>query len=386
MGRTIAVAGALAQRPSIGGHTWVFLQYLLGFKRLGWDVLFLDQIAPDLCVDSQGSMVNPEGSTNARYLVDVMDAFGLSQSFALMIEGQKDTVGLSRQAVTSRLRDAAFLLNVNGYLRDEDLLAAVPMRVYLDIDPGFTHMWQDLGLSSVFTGHDAYVTIGENLGKPFCPIPTCGIDWITTPQPVVLDQWPAVAPPASVAFSSIATWRGAFAPLEYQGKTYGLRVHEFRKFADLPARTGEPFSLALDIHPSEVRDLQLLRDGGWMLLDPRSIAGTPCRYRQFIQESGAEFMVSKTMYVETHSGWISDRSLCYLASGRPVLMQDTGIGELYPVGEGLLTFSDALEAAAGVEALARDYHMHAGRARELAETYFDSDRVLGRLLSRLGCE
>jgi hypothetical protein len=163
-------------------------------------------------------------------------------------------------------------------------------------------------------------------------------------------------------------------------------VHEFRKFADLPARTGEPFSLALDIHPSEVRDLQLLRDGGWVLLDPRSIAGTPCRYRQFIQESGAEFMVSKTMYVETHSGWISDRSLCYLASGRPVLMQDTGIGELYPVGEGLLTFSDALEAAAGVEALARDYHMHAGRARELAETYFDSDRVLGRLLSQLGCE
>jgi hypothetical protein len=213
-------------------------------------------------------------------------------------------------------------------------------------------------------------------------VPTCGIEWVTTPQPVVLEHWPARD--GGEWFTSVVTWRGAFSPIEYQGKTYGLRVHEFRKFAALPRLSGRPFQLALDIHPSDAKDLALLADNGWTLVDPAAAAGDPWVYQDYIRGSKAEFVAAKNMYVQTASGWLSDRSLCYLASGKPVLAQDTGFTELYPTGAGLLAFTTLDEALAGVEELSRDYARHARAARGLAEDCFDSDKVLGRLLGKLG--
>lgn len=152
----------------------------------------------------------------------------------------------------------------------------------------------------------------------------------------------------------------------------------------LPQLTGQRFELALSIHPNEVKDLALLDANGWSRVDPRAVAGEPRQYQQYIAGSKAEFMVAKGLYVATLSGWFSDRSICYLASGRPVLAQDTGLKHLYPTGEGLLTFGTVDEAAAGVEGINRDYARHARAARELAEALFDSDIVLGRLLEQLG--
>jgi hypothetical protein len=380
---TIVIAGSVAQKPRHGGHTWVFLQYLLGFRRLGWNVLFLDQLEPKICVNEEDQPCPWERSLNLRHVVDTMERFDLKDSFGVYSNQGERLTGLSRRQVVERTRKAAFLMNVMGFLRDEDILGCAPRRVFLDIDPGFGQMWQDLGLHALFRGHDDYVTIGEHIGRRSCTIPTCGLRWITTPQPIVLEYWPVVEE-GGESMTSVASWRGAYGPIEYQGKSYGLRVHEFRKFAPLPRLSRRPFQLALDIHPSENNDLALLHGNGWSLVDPKVAVGNPAAYQAYIHGSKAEFMVAKNMYVQTQSGWFSDRSICYLASGKPVLAQDTGLGELYPTGEGLLTFTTLEEAVAGVEELTGDYARHARAARALAEDYFDSNKVLPRLLSKLG--
>jgi hypothetical protein len=245
-------------------------------------------------------------------------------------------------------------------------------------------MWQALGLHDAFRGHDAHVTIAENIGQPGCAIPTCGLDWITTRQPVVLDEWPAVCgDSASRPISSVVSWRGAYGPVTFQGKTYGLRAREFRKFAPLPKHAEGPFELALDIHDEDAQDIGLLRSCGWSLVAPRAVAGDPWRYREYIHNSAAELMVAKNMYVETNSGWVSDRSICYLASGRPVLAQDTHITNLLPTGQGLLRFTSLDEAVDGVRAVRREPHRHQRAARRLAEEFFDSSVVLGALVRKL---
>jgi hypothetical protein len=380
----IVVAGSMAQRPRIGGHTWVLLQYVLGFRRLGWDVLFLDRLEPEMCRDASGRPCPFDQSVNLHYFREVMDRFELGGAFALFYDRGERVVGLPRRQVLERVKNAAFLLNINGFLADEEVLGSARRRVFLDIDPGFGQMWQELGLHCWFRGHDDYVTIGENIGRPECAIPTCGLKWVTMPQPVVLDYWPPAPEAAGDSFTSVVTWRGAFGPVEYRGKTYGLRVHEFRKFAPLPRLSGRPFQLALDIHPDEVKDRALLADNGWSLVSPGAVACDPWVYRDYIRGSGAEFVVAKNMYVQAASGWLSDRSLCYLASGKPVLAQDTGFTRLYPTGAGLLAFTTLEEALAGVEEVCRDYSRHARAARGLAEEFFASDKVLGRLLGKLG--
>jgi hypothetical protein len=383
MSHSLVIAGALAQKPKIAGHTWVLLQYLLGFQRLGCKTLFVDYLQPSICVDEARLHCPPQGSVNLRYVLDVVRSFGLEDDYVLLGPEGESVIGMSRSQLLGRVRQSAFLLNIMGYLRDEEVLGLAARRVFLDIDPGFSQFWNELGLYHAFAGYDAYVTIGLNIGHPDCTVPTCGLDWIVTPQPVVLEWWPRTDLPGE-SFTTIASWRGAYGPVGVHGKTYGLRVHQFRRFVDLPGLTGRPFELALAIHPSETRDLELLSGKGWALVDPQVVAGDPLSYRNYIGSSRAEFSVAKDMYVQSRGGWISDRSLCYLASGKPVLAQETGFSRHYPTGEGLLTFSTLEEAVAGVEEINRRPDQHARAARDLAEEYFDSDKVLRRLLQKLG--
>jgi hypothetical protein len=373
LGETLVIAGALAQRPGYGGHTWVFLQYLLGFRRLGFDVVFVDWLSEEMCGGPVGD------SEGARYLRIVMERFGLGGDYALLDERGDSVAGIDRAALRDRLARSSFLLNVMGYLDDEELLAAAPRRVFLDIDPGFAQMWRDLGLADPFAGHHVFVTIGENIDRPDCPIPTCGLDWLRTRQPLVLDLWPEQSS-TDGRFTTVGSWRGAYGPIEWDGRTYGLRVHEFRKFVELPDLSGLPFELALDIDEAETRDLDLLRTHGWELVDPGRVASDPVVYQRYVAASKAEFVVAKNLYVDTRSGWFSDRSACYLASGKPVVAQDTGLEGLFPLGEGLVTFRTVDEAAAAVHEIAGDYRRHARVARELAEAYFNSDLVLANLI------
>jgi hypothetical protein len=384
MSGLIFYSGALAQVPHQGGLTWLHLQFLLGFRRLGWDVLFLDRLEPEMCVDRAGRPVAPEDSENLRYFLDVIRRFDLGDCFALFCDRGQRTVGLSRNQVLQHAARADLFLNVMGYFQDEDILNRVRRLVFLDIDPGFGQMWRELGLHDPFQGHNCFVTLGRNIGQSDCTIPTCGLKWVTMPQPVILDHWPVQPPCPDGPFTSIGAWRGPNGPIEYRGKTYGLRVHEFRRYMELPALCpGEQFELAVEIHPSDARDIEALRHHRWKLVEPKLVAGDPTAYRDYLARSKAEFMVPKQMYVETRSGLLSDRSVYYLASGRPVLARDTDLKNLYSTEEGLLTFATIEEAAASVEAINRDYDRHAQAARRIAEEFFDSDKVLFQLLDDL---
>jgi hypothetical protein len=367
----LLICGCIAQKPGQAGHTWQYLQYLLGFKRLGYDVLFLDRLEGEVARDD----------LRVRYLARVMHEFGLGDAWSIGLDGGAHA-GVSRPEVLDHAGDAELLVNVMGFCTDNDVLERAPRRLFLDTDPGFGQMWRALDLADIFAGHDAHATIGERIGAADCTIPDCGLRWIVTRQPVVLDAWPALpAPAGDVRFTSVASWRGAYAPIDYGGRRYGLRVHQFRRFSDLPRIADARFELALGIDAAEHEEAGRLRSRGWALVDPSSVAATPSGYRRYLQGSSAELMVAKGMYVDSRSGWFSERSICYLASGRPVLAQDTGLAELYPVGSGLVTFSSLEGAVAGVDSIRREYRRHAAAARDLAEAYFDSDRVLARLLA-----
>src|SRR4051812_13128928 len=183
MPRTIVVAGALAQKPEHGGLTWFYLHFLLGFRRLGWEVCFLDRLEPEMCVDRAGQPCLVERSVNLEYFLRTLRAFGLADSFSLLYDGGRRHIGLSRAQTLEAVRRSALLLNVMGYLNDEEVLARASRRVFLDIDPGFPQMWKELGLHDAFRGHDVFVTLGRNIGRPDCAIPTCGLSWVTLPQP-----------------------------------------------------------------------------------------------------------------------------------------------------------------------------------------------------------
>lgn len=379
----LIVAGSVAQQPFLGGLAWVFMHLASGLKRLGWDVTFVDRLEPDMYLDPSGRTAETP-SYNVEYFTRLMSAFGVER-YSLLGPDHQALAGIDRRDLIRTARDAVAVIDVMGYLADPEILERAGHRVFFDIDPGFWHMWCENGSGVRFGDHDAYVTIGENIGRPGCDIPTCGVEWVTTPQPIVLSEWEP-SPPSDSAFTSVVSWRGPYGPIERAGKTYGLRVHEFRKFVSLPQRTEERFELALDIDPADARDREALESNGWMLADPRTEAGDPWRYREFIRRSKGEFMVAKNIYVATRSGWFSDRSLCYLASGKPVLAQDTGFRDHYPTGEGLLAYSTLEEAVEGIEEIAGDYERHSRAARGIAEEFFDSDKVLSRLLVRLGID
>jgi hypothetical protein len=373
VGDSVVIGAALAHRMGYGGHAWALLQYILGFRELGFDVTVVDRLEPEM-LDATSE------EAASVYLHGLLAEHGISYC-VLDAEGTS-LHGLEREEALTRTRDARFLFNVMGFVRDPELLAAARRRIFLDIDPGFGQVWLELGLADVFEGHDAFVTVGRNIGRDHCGVPTCGLRWLTIPHPVLLDRCPVVE--GGDGFTSVGSWRGPYDRIEHQGRELGLRVHEFRKFAALPLRVGAPFRVALEIDSSDESDVALLRDGAWQLLDPREVAFHPSSYLRFVQSSLAEFTVAKGIYVELQSGWLGDRTACYLASGKPALVQDTGLASLYPLGEGLISFDTLDEAAAGAEAILSDYRTHAGAARRLAETEFDARVVLSRLIEELG--
>jgi hypothetical protein len=209
------------------------------------------------------------------------------------------------------------------------------------------------------------------------------LTWLKTLQPIVLEHWQTAAQVGYDAFTTVGNWRG-YGSIQHEGVHFGQKAHSLRQFLDLPALTHESFVLALSIHPDETKDLAALARNGWQLIDPTRVAGSPGAYRNFIQASKAEFGIAKSGYVASHCGWFSDRSACYLASGRPVIAQDTGFSRYLPTGEGLFAFTTSEEVVQAAEEVRTDYNKHASQARSLAEEYFDSAKVLPKLLQHIG--
>jgi hypothetical protein len=370
---TILFSGMLAGDPGQGGATWAVLQYVLGLRRLGHEVCLVEPVSGAL-----------EGTERARYFREVAHEFGLDQA-ALLRAGTMETMGLSYEDIRGIARRADVLFNVSGMLTDAALIECVPRRVYLDLDPAFVQLWHAVEkIDMRLAAHTHFVTVGMNVGREGCTVPTCGENWAHTPQPVVLERWPvADAPPARDGWTTVANWRG-YGSVEHGGVRYGQKAHSLRRLIDLPTRTAERFELALSIHPDEKADLAALAANRWKLVDPSEAAGTPARYAAFVRGSRGEFGLAKSGYVASNCGWFSDRSACYLASGRPVVAQETGWSSRLPAGEGLFSFRTADDVVAATAEVRRDYPKHARAARALAERYFDSDVVLASLLDRVG--
>ena len=376
----IIVSGMIAGDPHQGGATWAVLQYVLGLRSLGHDVFLIEPL-PRRALASGVSLAQ---STHAKYFCDVIARFDLRSRSALLRQDTRDTVGLSYRDLVDATRDSDLLINVSGMLTDPGLIDRIPRRLYLDLDPAFNQLWHAVeGIDVRFEGHTHFATVGCLIGKPDCEVPTCGRTWVPTLPPIVLSHWPRTPGRPDGAWTTVGNWRG-YGSIAHRGVVYGQRVHSFRRLLDLPRRTLAALRPALAIHPAEVADLAALHAHGWTCADPAVVANTPDRYQQFIHDSKGELGIAKSGYVASRCGWFSDRSVCYLASGRPVIAEDTGFGARLPLGDGLFAFSTAAEAADAIETASSAYHAHCHRARDMAHAYFRSDLVLNTLLERVG--
>ena len=377
----ILVSGRIAATPHQGGATWAVLQYLLGLQELGHEVWFVEPV-PERQTSPAGAGL--ARSANAAYARRVLSGAGVDRRWALLAEGTRQTVGLDYPALEAARWDVH--VNLSGCLRNPTLTERIPVRIYLDVDPAFTQIWHAVdGLDLGLAGHTHFATVGCGIGTAACPVPAAGIDWYHTLPPVVLSHWTDGAAITRHAMTTVANWR-SYGSVTFCGVVYGQRAHSFRAFFDLPGATRVALAAALAIDPGETADLAALARGGWELIDPATVAATPGAYRRFVRSSRGELSIAKSGYVASRSGWFSDRSACYLASGRPVVAQDTGFGARLPTGEGLLAFSTTGEAAEALDRVDADYPLHAAAARRIAVDELDSAAVLGDLLAHAGCD
>jgi hypothetical protein len=377
---TILCSGLLAGGPQHGGSPWTVLQYLLGFRRLGHTVYFVEPVQrTKLPTHANAELIH---TVVARQFQRLAAAFELREHSALLLEGTTQTVGLPYESLREAAMRADVLINLGGALTDEALLAPIGRRMYVDLDPGFNQVShlnhrRDLPLDA----HTHFATVGLAVGRPDCRVPTCGRNWIATCPPVVLREWPVARGRTRNAFTTVATWRDGDS-VSFEGLTLGQQADAMRPLMDLPKLTRARFELALAMERT-APDATMLQDNGWNLLDPRRAAGTPGSYRQFVSSSRAQFGITKSGYIAMQSGWFSDRSACYLSAGRPVLTPETGFGTVLPTGDGLVAFASTTEALAGLESIETHYARHRDAARAIAEEHFDSNRVLLRLLDRI---
>ena len=392
---TAVVGGALANKAGYGGEAWIRMSWVVGLRRLGIDAWLVEDIDPATCTDRCGNPAPARDSYNRAYFDHVAAEFGLTDRAVLRVVdpttncagGAAEIYGAGAGALAALRETAGLVVNIGGHLPAEMLFPRA-RRVYVDIDPGWTQYWHASGNPGArLCGHHAFYTIAANIGTAECPIPTGGLAWRTIRQPVVLADWPVVAGPGPGRFTTVATWRNPFGPVGTRAgsdEPIGAKHHEFRRFVDLARESTADYELALRIDPGDAADRELLTTNGWHVVDASQVARTPADFQAYVQQSGAEFSAAQGVYTHTSSGWFSDRSVRYLASGRPVLVQDTGLADHLPVGEGLVTFDSLAGAREGEARIRGDYDAHSAAARAIAERYFDSDMVLSRLLDEVG--
>ena len=380
------VTGMIASYP-VGGVLWDYGQYALGLERLGFEVWYLEDTGWQVYDPTKGEYGEDCAYSVAfleRSLAALSPTLGKRWHFRNM-DGR--TFGLDAKSFADVLADADLFLNVSGgtLLRDEYLPCR--RKVLIDSDPGWNHFrnyprwdanpgWQG---THGYRAHDFFFTYAERLGRPDCVLPSLGLPWQPTRPPVVLDCWQA-RPPGE-KWTTVMTWKNFQETIEHQGIRYGTKEMEFGKVQAVPTRACAKFEVATggaEVPSDEWRAL------GWSVIEAAGISATADDYQRYIEGSRGEFSVAKNVYAATRSGWFSCRTVCYLAAGRPAVVQDTGFSDFLPTGQGLLAFSNLEEAARGVAAVESDYPAHQKAAREVAAKYFDSKVVLGDLLKRIG--
>lgn len=388
----IVATGLIAQHPHLGGMTWHYLQYAVGLARLGHDVYYLEdsgQFPYKLDATRSGpGLAARSCQHHVGYLDKVMTRFGLGERWAYRWATEGEWFGMPDTRRRDVLASADLLLNVSGTLEHPDRYATAERLVYIDTDPVVTQAKIVLGdpkFCPRVAAHDVHFSFGEELSEAVPPTP---YRWRPTRQPVLLSEWQAPPSPGK-AFTTVMSWT-SYAPIRYADRTYGQKDLEFRRFLELPSRVAPlPLEIALGStsHPEWEEDehrgrsaQEVLSRAGWRVVDAHETCGDLDRYRAYLQASRGEWSVAKNAYVRGRPGWFSERSACYLASGRPVVVQNTGFDGVLPLGEGIVAFDALDEAAAALREVDADHERHARAAREIAAAYFDSDKVLNRLL------
>jgi hypothetical protein len=376
MARPIAVVSGYVIRYPVGGMTWVFLNYLLGLRDLGFEPVFVEAAGPQpCCYDVAQGRMTEDPSYGVAYWEAALAAHGL--------EGLRwwysDGAGMERDEAVATLEGCEVLLNVgaSGWAPE---FARAPGRVLIDCDAPFTqfrlHDGEE-GWCAFVAAHDAHATYAVNLAEGRCAVPDGGIAWIPTRPPIHLDAWPA-SPVPEGAWTTVTSW-SAYGSAYHELDEYRQKDAEYVRLRDLPART--PVTLELALGGDAPR--RQLAERGWRIVDPVEATLTPQRFAAYVRGSRGELGVAKQAYVKARTGAFNDRSLNYLASGRPVVCSDTGLDWL-PTGAGLLPFDDAAGAAAALAAVEESPAFHGAAARCLAEEYFAARDVLGDLLSAAG--
>ncbi len=382
MATVVISAYKVASYPEGGGHFWVYMQYALGLQQLGCDVYWLENFR---------SKDDPEhDAVRIAVFMKRMEQFGLGGKVILYRDQRKtdggraprEYIGITPAKAEAVFRQADLLLNLH-YAIDPALLALFRRTALVDIDPGLLQLWISSGQLHV-SPHDVYFTTGATVGTPAALFPGCGISWHHIRPPVCLERWPFTFEPGCEAFTTVTSWWSHDWVKDAAGNLFdnNKRV-SFMAFLELPRLTSQALELALCLgsKPHDLEDRRILEHHGWRVRHAHDVARTPAMYQSYIQKSRAEFSCAKPTCMKFQSGWVSDRTLCYLASGKPVVIQNTGPSSILPNGEGVFRFSTAEDAVRAFEAINSDYERHCRTAREIAQAHFDSQQVMERVLN-----
>lgn len=380
----IIVFGILFWYP-LAGVTYQFLHYLLGLRRLGYDVYYVEDSGRWI-YDPRVNDISGDASWNISCVAPVLESYGFGGRWAFRGNyPDGECYGMSEEEILRLYREADAFLNITAAqeIREEHL--ACPRRVYVESDPFPAQVRAAQGHEptiSALSAHDTHFTFGENLGSEDCTLPSGGVSWLRTRQPVALDLWRPAEDSSSGAYTTITTWHNKGKDLALGGETYyWTKDREFRKFIELPRYTPVPLELAVGADGDAER---LLSENGWRRASSIELSTDLGAYRSYIQRSRGEFTVARDQYVRPRTGWFSDRSACYLAAGRPVITQETGFSKFLPTGKGLFGFTTMEEVLKAIEAVESDYEAHSGAAREIAAEYFRAETVVASLMERAG--
>ncbi len=376
----ILVLGYIVRGP-LGGLVWHHLQYVMGLARLGHDVYFLEDSgdSPWCCYDPARHVTDSDPTFGLTFARDVFALGGLQDRWSYYDAHRRTWLGPCADRITDIIAGADLALNVSGINTPRPWFERVPHRALIDTDPAFTQIRNltDPAARAEADAHTSFFSFAENIGRPGCSVPDDGIPWQPTRQPIVIDMWPVVPPRRTDRFTTVMQW-DSYPAREYDGRRYGMKSDSFGRFLDLPSRVDAELEIAVGGETAE----HVLKPAGWMLRDPLRAFPDPESYRRYLQESSGEFTVAKHGYVATRSGWFSERSAAYLASGRPVVTENTGFTDWLPSGTGVMPFSTVEEAVHGIESVKMDYSRHCKTARLLADAYFAAPAVLDALIAR----
>jgi len=385
--RTV-VMGFMGSMP-IAGVIWQHIHYLVGLQRLGHDVYYIEDSAR-LPYNPETFEINNEFDYAAWLLNRLSQEFGFKNrwGFCARYLPGTPTAGLPLKKIRQLYRDADAILNICGAQEFNDDLLVSDSILYIESDPGVEQIKIDKGVRSTVSylgRHHALFTFGENVGTKSFPVPTHGFKWLPTRQPVVTDLWKTKRSPSRAAvFTSVANWStSGLKDITWRGEKYlWSKSREFLRFISAPKESGETFELATNINDAKTRANFERR--GWRLSSPLQMSVDYWLYRDYIRRSKGEFTVAKDQYVRLNTGWFSDRSVCYLAAGRPVIIQETGFTKIYGGKAGLLSFRSLGEIVDAVKMINADYVKHSRAARALAREFFEAKKVLKSILDHAG--